>query len=203
MRHVFVAVIAAGLLLVTPALAQSFSGTSGVDSTGAVGTAPAPAPMVPQYQPPAAVPTTPATLPPVFQGANAGAAPVQPVVPTVPVQPMVPTAPNGVMAPAAGGLDANALPPDPCAAYLNSYDAYAICQDRTQRLQRMKDARSKRAADNEAARAKAAERRAARSAPAPETPARRGIQRPGQVPAAAPAPLAVQVVPAPAPTAAP
>lgn len=34
--------------------------------------------------------------------------------------------------------------PDPCAAYMASYESYVVCQDRTLKIQRMKEAKEKR-----------------------------------------------------------
>jgi hypothetical protein len=33
---------------------------------------------------------------------------------------------------------------DPCAAYMSSYESYVVCQDRIQKIQRMKDAKTRR-----------------------------------------------------------
>lgn len=46
--------------------------------------------------------------------------------------------------------------PDPCAAYMASYDSYVVCQDRIVKLQRMQDAKAKRAATTTPAPAAAA-----------------------------------------------
>lgn len=203
MRHVL-SVFAVLAFLTTvampaPAAAQAYSGTAGVDSTGA--SAPLPQITPPSQLPAAAQPapmgTAPATLPPVFQGAEAAdAATVPPALPTMPTAPVAPAATTPTTVPtttAPAGLDAAKLPPDPCAAYINSYDTYAICQDRIQRLQRMQDARTKRLDAAAAARQREAERRAAQNAPKPETPK---LRRPGQVPPPEKPPVQVQVVPA-------
>ncbi len=182
--------LAAAPALAAPSYAQAYSGTAGVDSTGA--SAP-----VPQMAPSANQPAPVATLPPVFQGATPPSAPAAPALPPMAYPGSGAASPPTMLpAPSAvpGALDAAALPPDPCAAYINSYDAYAVCQDRMQRLQRMKDARTKRAEAAEAVRQRAEERRAARNAPPPE-PAPK-MRRPGQVAPAAAPPLQVQVVPA-------
>ncbi len=39
---------------------------------------------------------------------------------------------------------------DPCASYMYAYDAYTLCHDRLIKIQRMKDAKGKRAAKQEA-----------------------------------------------------
>lgn len=198
---------AAFCLHAAPALAQSFSGTTGQ-------------PQMPDYPPQQIqnmVPSQgqpPETLPPVFH--STGQPPViprrapdvpvvqaAPVIPAVPAAPAVPVAP--VLPPATANTapvepaapSASQLPQDPCAAYIASYDAYNVCQNRIKQFDRMKQAKEDRANATKAAREK---REAARKAAA-TPPVKKGFRRPGEVDPPAPAPTPVQVVPPAAPPA--
>lgn len=46
----------------------------------------------------------------------------------------------------ATAADGDTAVEDPCSAYTDSYDSYTLCQDRNQKIQRMKDAKAKRQA---------------------------------------------------------
>lgn len=192
MRRFYPIFVVAALTLgfASGAWAQAYTGTTGTDSTGGTTTTIAPV-APPAAAPMAADASAPPTLPPVFQGTT------PPASATAPAAPMVPTAPQAPAtgtAAAPGQLDANALPPDPCAAYLGSYDVYAICQDRIKRLQRMQELKEKRLADA-AARKQAAEDKRKAAAEAREAARNKGFQRPGEVPVT-PKPTQVQIVPA-------
>jgi hypothetical protein len=89
-----------------------------------------PAVQPPQSPVAAQPPALPDSVPPVMHDASAPAAPAAPVAPG--------TVPAAAEAPAVQ---------DPCAAYMNSYEVYAVCQDRLQKIQRMRDAKKKRTED--------------------------------------------------------
>jgi len=80
----------------------------------------------PRAVPPVEYPqATPSNLPPVFDN----------------------VAPPSLPATTASGEGSDAVE-DPCSAYTDSYDSYTLCQDRIQKIQRMKDAKSKRQAND-------------------------------------------------------
>jgi nicotinate-nucleotide--dimethylbenzimidazole phosphoribosyltransferase len=58
--------------------------------------------------------------------------------------PQAPAAPAAPAAPVQAQAAAPAPPPDPCAAYKTSYQVYVACQDRVQKIQRMRDAMKSR-----------------------------------------------------------
>lgn len=175
MRILLPLAFAAIVGLSAPAMAQSFSGSTGTP-TGSAGNGAAPVPQV-------SAQTPPSTVPPVFQGT----APQAPTAPTVPTTPTVASPATGAAAPKAENL-----PKDPCAAYMSSYDAYTVCQNRIKLYDRMKQAKEDRAAAAQALREKREADRKAAQAPAP---AKTGFRLPGQVDPPPKAPLQVQVVP--------
>jgi hypothetical protein len=78
-----------------------------------------------------------------YSGAGAPAGEMQASKPAPVEQPQEPAAP--VVPPPVAAAAAPSPPPvDPCAAYMASYNAYTVCQDRMQKLQRMKDAKKHR-----------------------------------------------------------
>lgn len=121
------------LLFSAPSKADSWGGEIGV--TAPVNAPPPPAP--------------PAVEMPAEETAEA---PVEDPIETEPVAPEVsepvaaePPPPSSPATNTDAATDAP-LPTDACAAYMNSYEAYTICQDRLQKIQRMIDARNERAA---------------------------------------------------------
>ncbi len=175
------------------ALAQSYSGTTGVNSEGVTGTMPvAPAPQPQRQQQPTQA--APQALPPVFQGANAPNTPQAPVPAMPSTAPTAPSTPATPQAPA-GQLDASALPSDPCAAYLSSYEYYAVCQDRVKRLERMQELKDKRIAEAEARKQEAADRKAAAEEARKQRAEKPKMRRPGQVEQKPKPPQRVEVVP--------
>jgi hypothetical protein len=119
------------------------SGYSGGDAPAAVSPY-APQPFMP-YQAPQAAPqaAAPQAAPPV--AAPMVAQPYAPQAPTVPPVMMDMTQQQPVPQPQQATAPQQApTPPDACAAYMASYDAYTVCQDRMQKIQRMKDAQQKR-----------------------------------------------------------
>lgn len=192
------AVLAVVTLLALPqaAQAQAFSGTTGINSAGTTGASPITG----------AVPAAPSTLPPVFQGADtqpqaASAPPAFPSAPTAPITPTAPVAqqpaaqPNVPAQAVPGQLDAASLPDDPCAAYLNSYNIYAACQDRVKRLERMEELKAKRTADAEARRKAIEDRKKAEEEARIQRANQPKMRRPGQVAPAPKQPQQVQIVP--------
>lgn len=130
-----------GLLCLQPAHAQ----TNNKPYYGVSGTKTAPV-----YTPETAPPAAPAPTDPEVPAPTPPTAPVAPVAPA-PTTPTLPPAfgQNAVApvpAPAAVPQAAPTTPPvkDPCAAYMNSYDSYNLCQDRIKKIERMKEAMQKR-----------------------------------------------------------
>lgn len=162
MQRLFFALLALGLM-VSPAMAQQaaqgYSGYSGgsFQPTG---------PTIPKPQ----QPTTPqAQVPQQGQapgmGQNYYPHVEQPQIPVTPPQPaqnitapqVLPNAfDTATAAPAtqqageqqpattAGATPAEPAKPDPCAAYMQSYDIYVACKDRFQKIERMKEAQTRR-----------------------------------------------------------
>lgn len=100
------------------------------------------------YAPAAGIPTPQLVPAPGLEG-------TQPALPAAPAagQPMTPvTVPNSQ---AGAPLETAPAQEDPCAAFTGSYDAYAMCQDRQKKIQRMHDAKQRRTAPPPAAQAPA------------------------------------------------
>lgn len=142
MSYFFLIIFAVLTAGATPAIAQTSSNGGAQAPTKAI------APANPYTRPAATQMPTPAPYP----VANAQpATPATPTVKTPVVANPVPTA---------------ATPPqkDPCAAYMGSYQTYAFCRDRIEKIKRMQLAKDKR---NEAAK-QTYERRQQRRNPPPK-----------------------------------
>lgn len=153
---------------------QPYTGSFGPDTAQPAADAAAPATggCPPQMPCNGTAEQPPSTVPPVMQGA--------------PLAPAPAPAPQAQQQPAA--------PADPCAAYMGSYDAYAFCQDRIKKIERMKEAKGKRAESAKAYQDKRnpkAATPAPAAAPAAPAPAAPAPAADGAAPAtAAPAPAA-------------
>jgi hypothetical protein len=138
MRRFILTFAVLGLLALHPASAAAqnngFSGISGDTTTVA---------PVPPTAP--AAPTPPMAPMPSLPPSGAASAPAQNnAVPNI-IENII--GGNTSAAPAAAApqtIDAEKI--DPCAAYVGNYNIYASCQDRHQKLERMKEAKEKRAA---------------------------------------------------------
>lgn len=89
--------------------------------------------------PPAAAASAPPALPGGYVPMQAPAA----AMPTHGAQQPQQAAPVQVD-PAQAAVTAPPPAPDPCAAYMASYESYVVCQDRMLKIQRMKEAKEKR-----------------------------------------------------------
>ncbi len=133
--------ITAAVLLSTSCLAQT-SGYSGSSGT----TAP-PAANAPALTTALGKPITPAEAT-ALQPAVTMPQVATPAMPVSPMTPVAPTAPANIASTLPGAPPAqptvDTQKTDPCAQYMYSYNAYVVCQDRMQKIDRMKAANTKR-----------------------------------------------------------
>lgn len=164
---------AVGLLLL-PAGAYAFSGTSGQSAytnstTTATGSAAAGAVTDPNAAAATAVPGSVPAAAPLAPTAATSAQTGAPLTPeailnqpapagTVPAAAAVPPGGNiaATLPGAPASLKTDTTKNDPCAAFMSSYNAYVTCQDRMQKIAALKAASSKRADDFKAPPAPAA-----------------------------------------------
>jgi len=135
-NKIFSALVAACVFCAAPAFAQdaAYQGYSGADASAGQ--------KMPSLSDSLNAP--PSVASPQAPAAPQVQSPTSPQAPAVAAKtpPAVATATAIATAPAA-----SQPPPDLCAAYKSSYQAYAACQDRVQKIQRMKDAKKGRDAD--------------------------------------------------------
>lgn len=188
MLHIFLVLLVFTVVAISPAVAQPVSDqTSGYRATEQFS-----APANPYGATPPAVQPAPTTTP--SQGA---ARQPSPAVPVVPVAPTVTT-------PVVANPVATTTTPqqkDPCAAYMGSYQTYAFCRDRVEKIKRMQLAKDKRAQavkENYERRQQRRNPQPKEASPPTATPATTGEPTPGvATPATGTAPATPAATPAP------